>query len=183
MSSINSVVFAWVQKYHRYDAQTTGYAISSQKFVRLARASVVVLHRPLEIWRSRNNVVIPVSRVTSDLILHEGQSNRPACFFLVRELIGNPDVRLCFAVIRRTNGNGNATEIQAISAILINAKCKCEVSLIMRWLRSTTLHVICEQKKSATIKRKDKHANELVILLWRYFKLYRARGERDKSIL
>jgi len=181
MSSISSVVFAWVQKYHRYDAQTTGYAIPSQKFVRLARASVVVLHRPLEIWRSCNNVVILVSRVTSDLILHEDQSNRPV--FLVRELIGNPDVRLCFAVIRRTNGNGNATEIQAISAILINAKCKCEVSLIMRWLRSTTLHVICERKKSATIKRKDKHANELVILLWRYFKLYRARGARDKSIL
>lgn len=36
--------------------------------------SVVVLHRPLEIRRSRNNIVIPISRVTSDLILR--RSNR-----------------------------------------------------------------------------------------------------------
>jgi len=60
------VIFACAQKYHRYDVQTTGLNTTPiQKFA----GSVVVLHRLVEIRRTRNNVVIPISPITSGLIL------------------------------------------------------------------------------------------------------------------
>jgi len=82
------VIFACAQKYHRYDVQTTGYTTPNAEVCSPA-GSVVVLHRPVEIRRSRNSVVIPIfsGYIGFDLIREPIKSSD---MFFTRGLIRNP---------------------------------------------------------------------------------------------